>query len=76
MFKNASFFEITLFATITTLSFMLYAYVKLGGENIHRTREILSTSIQDHSFEDDRFEKHYEKPGVFQSRGQDTSNKD
>jgi len=76
MFKNASFFEITLFATITTLTFMLYAYVKLGGENIHRTREILGTSMQDHSFENDRFERHHENPTLFQGDGQDTTNKD
>ena len=55
---------------------MLYAYVKLGGENIYRTREILSINIQDHSFEDDRFEKHYENQPFFQGDGQNTADKD
>lgn len=76
MFKSASFVEITLFAVITSLAFMLYVYVKIGGENIHRTREILGSSTQDYSFENDKFERYHERPDVFQSHGQDTSNKD
>ena len=55
---------------------MLYAYVTLGGENIQRSREILGTGMQYHSFEDDRFEKHYENQPFFQGDGQNTTNKD
>ncbi len=55
---------------------MLYAYVKLGGENIQRSREILGTSMQYHSFEDDRFEKHHKNQPFFQGDGQNATNKD
>lgn len=76
MFKDASFFEITLFALVTTLSLMLYAYVKLGIHDVHESQEILSKSVQDYSFENDRYERQHENPSVFQGDGQDSSNKD
>ena len=76
MFKDASFFEITLFALITTFSFMLYAYVKLGVHDVHESREILSKSVQDYSVENDRFERDHEKSGVLQDDGQNSLNKD
>ena len=76
MFKNASFFEVTLFAVITTLSLGLYAYVKLGVGDIHRTQEILNSGVQSYSIENDRFERDHRKPDIFQSDWKNSSDKD